>query len=61
MVTTTYVRDINVGTLRYNPAQGLNLMLGLRYTFGSKPKSDPVVDEVVIEEEVQKPAVRGLW
>ena len=63
MVTETVIRDINVNSLRYTPTQGLNLMLGLRYTFGSKPKADPkvVVEEVMIEEEVQKPAVRGLW
>ena len=60
-VTTTYVQDVNVKSLRYNPAQGLNLMAGLRYVFGSKPDPKPVVEEVVIEEEVQKPAVRGLW
>ena len=61
--TTTYVRDINVKSLQYSPAQGLNLMLGLRYTFGSKPKPEPkvVVEEVVIEEEVQETPVRGLW
>ena len=61
--TTTYIRDINVKSLRYSPSQGLNLMLGLRYTFGSKPKPDPkvVVEEVVIEEEVQPTPVRGLW
>ena len=61
-VTTNYVRDINVDSMRFNTTQGLNLMLGLRYTFGSKPKPDPVVvEEVVIEEEVKETPVRGLW
>ena len=61
--TTTYVKDINVKSLQYSPAQGLNLMLGLRYTFGSKPKPDPevVIEEAVIEEEVIETPVRGLW
>ena len=61
-VTTTYVQDVNVKSMRYNPAQGLNLMAGLRYVFGkAKPAPDPVVEEVVIEEVIQQPAVRGLW
>ena len=60
-VTTTYVQDINVKSMRYNPAQGLNLMAGLRYVFGSKPDPKPVVEEVVIEEEVKPTPVRGLW
>jgi len=61
--TTTYIKDINVKSLRYSPAQGLNLMLGLRYTFGSKPKPAPevVIEEAVIEEEVIETPVRGLW
>ena len=60
--TTIYIQDINTKSLRYSPAQGLNLMLGLRYTFGSKPKPAPeVVEEVVIEEEVRETPVRGLW
>ena len=61
--TTTVVRNINVNSMRYSATEGLNLMLGLRYTFGSKPKPDPkvVVEEVVIEEEVQPTPVRGLW
>jgi len=60
-VTRTYVQDLNVGSLRYTPVQGLNLMLGLRYTFGGpKPAPEPqVVEEVIIEEEVVP--VRGLW
>ena len=60
-VTTTYVQDVNVKSMRYNPAQGLNLMAGLRYVFGSKPDPKPVVEEVVIEEEVKPTPVRGLW
>jgi len=61
--TTTYIQEINTKSLRYSPAQGLNLMLGLRYTFGSKPKPAPevVIEEAVIEEEVIETPVRGLW
>ena len=60
--TTEHVEHVNVRGLRYNPARGLNLMLGLRYVFGQPkpdPDPDPVVEEVMIQEAPEP--VKGLW
>ena len=56
---TEHVEHVNVRGLRYNPARGLNLMLGLRYVFG-QPKPDPDPDPVVVEVMIQEAPEPGL-